>query len=53
MSINLLIVDDEEEIREMLARHFILLDYNVDTASQGKEAISILEKVSTYVSPNF
>lgn len=44
MSINLLIVDDEEEIREMLARHFTLLDYNVETACHGKEAISILER---------
>lgn len=44
MSINLLIVDDEEEIRDMLARHFMLLDYDVDKAGNGREAIDILER---------
>lgn len=44
MSINLLIVDDEEEIRDMLARHFTLLDYEVDKAGNGREAIDVLER---------
>lgn len=43
MSINLLIVDDEEEIREMLARHFTLLDYDVEKAGNGRQAIDVLE----------
>ena len=42
MSVNLLIVDDETEIREMLERHFIMLDYDVSTAGNGKEAIQVL-----------
>jgi len=44
MSINLLIVDDEEEIREMLARHFTLMDYSVEKAANGREAIAVLER---------
>ena len=42
MSVNILIVDDEEEIRGMLERHFTILDYDVVTAGNGKEAIDIL-----------
>ena len=44
MSVQILIVDDEEEIREMLARHFIMMDYVVDTAADGRDAIAILEE---------
>ena len=44
MSFNLLIVDDEKDIRDMLARHFKLVDYEVFTAGNGKEAIEILNK---------
>ena len=44
MAIVLLIVDDEEEIRTMLERHFMLLDYDVETAGNGKEAVAILEE---------
>ncbi|CAM2007463.1 response regulator [Acanthopleuribacter pedis] len=43
MSLNLLIVDDEAEIRNLLARHFTLLDYTVATAENGKAAVEILE----------
>ncbi len=44
MSVNILIVDDEEEIREMLARHFTFLDYDVETAGNGAEAIQVLNQ---------
>lgn len=44
MSAHLLIVDDEEEIREMLSRHFTIMDYEVCTAADGKEAIDIMNK---------
>ncbi|MFQ5463363.1 MAG: response regulator [Phycisphaerae bacterium] len=43
MSARLLIVDDESEIREMLARHFRMLGYDVASAVDGKDA---LEKLS-------
>ncbi|TWI74210.1 response regulator receiver domain-containing protein [Desulfobotulus alkaliphilus] len=41
---NLLIVDDEKEIRDMLSRHFRLLGYDVLTAEHGLDALSILQK---------
>jgi len=44
MSVNILIVDDEEEIREMLVRHFTFLDYNVEMAGNGVEAIQVLNQ---------
>ena len=44
MSVNLLVVDDETEIREMLQRHFTLLDYNVLTAPNGKEAMAVIKQ---------
>ena len=44
MSVHILIVDDEEEIRGMLERHFTLLDYEVETAGNGKEAIEVLNR---------
>lgn len=43
MKTNLLVVDDEVEIQQMLSRHFTYLGYSVDTASNGKEALKILE----------
>lgn len=48
----LLIVDDEEEIREALSRHFRFLGYEVMTASNGVEALEILaqEIVSIVIS---
>ena len=42
MSVRILIVDDEEEIRNMLDRHFSLMDYTVETAGNGKEALDVL-----------
>ncbi len=42
--IHLLIVDDEKEIREMLARHFRLNDYVVHMAENGRLAIDVLER---------
>ena len=40
----LLIVDDEENIQNMLSRHFRLKGYEVMTASDGAEALDIIEK---------
>lgn len=42
MSINILVVDDEKEIREMLSRHFRMQEYTVDVAGNGKEALDVL-----------
>ena len=42
---NLLIVDDELEIREMLARHFAFEDYKVFQAADGKEALEMLGNI--------
>ncbi|MDJ0840616.1 MAG: response regulator [Acidobacteriota bacterium] len=44
MSVHILIVDDEDEIRGMLDRHFTLLDYDVETAGNGKEAIDVIRR---------
>ena len=41
---NLLIVDDELEIREMLARHFAFEGFNILQAEDGLEALEILNK---------
>ena len=38
----LLVVDDEQEIRDALSRHFRFLGYEVMTASNGVEALEIL-----------
>ena len=38
----LLVVDDEAEVREMLARHFRLLGYGVQQAGNGEEALGVL-----------
>ncbi len=38
----LLVVDDEAEIRDMLSRHFRMLDYDVLTASDGTDALDVL-----------
>jgi len=40
----ILIVDDEEEIRDMLSRHYRFLGYEILTASNGQEALEILSK---------
>ena len=44
MSVHILVVDDESEIREMLYRHFRYQGYEVETAAEGNEA---LEKLSS------
>lgn len=52
MNPTLLIVDDEEEIREMLSRHFRYLGFEVDLASNGREALAKLanKKVDILIS---
>jgi CheY-like chemotaxis protein len=52
MNTTLLIVDDEEDIREMLSRHFRYLGYDVDTACNGKDALDKLaqKKVDILIS---
>lgn len=49
MKARLLIVDDETEICEMLSRHFRYLGFQVDTASDGIEAMEKLAQVRTEV----
>lgn len=44
MKRQLLVVDDEAEIRRMLERHFRILGYAVATASQGEEALEVLAR---------
>lgn len=44
---HLLVVDDEPDIREMIARHFRYLGFQVSTASNGKEALSLMSKMKT------
>ncbi len=44
MSKKILIVDDEEEIREMLARHFEILGYETRTAENGLSALQLMAK---------
>ena len=43
-SARILIVDDEEEIRKTLSRHFRFDGYDVDTAANGLEALGILNQ---------
>lgn len=40
---NLLIVDDEDELRELLASHFEMEGYNLFTAGGGYEALEIVK----------
>ena len=42
MRVNILVVDDELEIREMLSRHFRYRGFEVDTAQHGEEALQIM-----------
>ena len=39
MNPNILVVDDEADIRTMLCTHFTFLDYTVHTAGNGQEAL--------------
>lgn len=43
MKRELLIVDDEEEILEMLDRHFRFMGYDIEVAVNGKEALRVLQ----------
>lgn len=40
----ILFVDDEQPIRDMLARHFEFLGYQTSKAQNGREALSILDR---------
>ena len=44
MKTKLLIVDDEQNIRESLSSHFRFMGYEVRTAGHGKEALEMLEE---------
>ncbi len=43
MKVHLLIVDDEADIRDAVARHFRLSGYDADTAENGRQALEMLE----------
>lgn len=45
---NILVVDDDEGIRETLQMAFALEGYSVTTAANGKEALEILAKPSAH-----
>lgn len=49
MNTQLLIVDDEQEIRDALSRHFRLLGYDVETAADGKSALEVLNRTRVQV----
>ncbi len=40
----ILVVDDEENIRDMLKRHFRFIGYEVECAANGKEALDFMNK---------
>lgn len=44
MKFTILVIDDEENIRNGLAANFELEDYNVKTAASGKEGLALLAK---------
>ncbi len=44
MKFTILVIDDEENIRNGLAANFEMEDYNVKTASNGKEGLSLIAK---------
>jgi CheY-like chemotaxis protein len=41
---NILVVDDEEDLREILIDMLEDLDYNIVEASNGKDALDIIKK---------
>jgi CheY-like chemotaxis protein len=47
MKVQILVVDDEPEIRAMLSRHYRYLGYEVDTAAHGREALDLLALAKT------
>lgn len=44
MKFTILVIDDEENIRNGLAANFEMEDYNVKTAPNGKEGIALIDK---------
>ena len=44
MATRLLYADDEEPLRELVKSHLSLEGFDVETASDGKEAVEMLEK---------
>ncbi|MFH0926218.1 MAG: response regulator [bacterium] len=46
---SLLVVDDEEEIRQMLSRHYRYKGHEVDTASNGENALSLMANKKYHV----
>ena len=44
MKFTILVIDDEENIRNGLAANFEMEDYNVRTAASGKEGLSYISK---------
>ena len=44
MKFTILVIDDEENIRNGLAANFEMEDYNLKTASNGKEGLALLSK---------
>lgn len=44
MAAQLLVVDDERNIREMLSRHYRLKEHEVAVAANGKEALEYLSR---------
>lgn len=49
MKVKILVVDDEIEICQMLSRHFSYIGYEVDSASNGFEAMEKLAESSVQV----
>lgn len=49
MKVQLLVVDDEQDIRDMLARHFQFLGYEVETAEHGADALEKMRNRKTDV----
>ncbi len=47
MKPHILVVDDEEEIREMLSRHFQFKGYSVETAENGEDALKKMQDKKT------
>lgn len=43
MTATILIVDDEDEIRKMMSRHFRLIGYTIESAENGVKALEILK----------
>ncbi|GAB6096743.1 hypothetical protein JCM14469_29960 [Desulfatiferula olefinivorans] len=44
MQPRILIVDDEEPIRQSLARHFAFRGYETETAQNGRSALAVMEQ---------